>query len=815
MNFFSRLSSHTWIIALICAGGFLLWIDAARAQRIGYISGLAEPPVSIEAASPTGYASGLRRLIVPEHNNESYQWIAQTQQMLARGEARVRHVNYDNAPLGREVRTPSPYRWWLGLIAWCDHLFSGRPLGQAVERAAVWADPILHALFLIGAAIFAARQFGNFPATLLVFGLAVAFPLAGSFLPGQPNDSGLAQIGGFWSVLLLLAGISPVRQTGTGVPLQADTKRTQRWFFLAGVVGGIGLWINMPRELSILVGIALGGLFVSWLKRRDTTATEIAPWRIWALGGATTTLIAYFVEYFPSHMEALRLDTVHPLFGIAWLGAGELLEQASVWRQRKNAFWTVPQTIGVVLAIVAVAAVPVIVQFNGSVRFATDDAFASHLTNLVDSSTAPNLWAWVVRDGISAMVIATFLPVLLLGPAIWLLARRATTDGQRERIALSLGPVLIALGFACFQLGWWRLVDGTLLALLIAITPTIDSTPKSNRWLWSAGFAVILIPGAIFLLGQTQSEKRETVVESDVVALIERDLAYWLANQAGSRGAIVLAPPNLTTSLYFHGGLSGLGTPYWENNDGFAAAVRIAGATSPDEAQALAQNRNLTYIIVPSWDSFMDEYARLGSGHPEQSLVNLLHRWLAPRWLRPVPYHLPKIPGFEGLSVAIFQVVDVQDNATALSRLAEYFVEMELIDEATQAGQALERLYPADLGALVARATVTLASGDAAGFARAINEFPAYLSRGEDSSLPWDRRVSLAIALTEGKRFELAREQTKHCLTELDEARVRSLTTVSLYRLQVLAKAFGLEIANPQLRALSRELLPAELRGKL
>src|SRR5207342_3356262 len=111
--------------------------DVARVQRVDFISGLAEPPVLSEAASPTGYAAGLRRLIVPEHNNESYQWIAQTQQMLAHGEARVRHVDYDNAPFGREVRTPSLYRWWLGLVAWCDQIFSGRPLGQAVERAAV------------------------------------------------------------------------------------------------------------------------------------------------------------------------------------------------------------------------------------------------------------------------------------------------------------------------------------------------------------------------------------------------------------------------------------------------------------------------------------------------------------------------------------------------------------------------------------------------------------------------------------------------------------------------------------------------------
>jgi tetratricopeptide (TPR) repeat protein len=375
--------------------------------------------------------------------------------------------------------------------------------------------------------------------------------------------------------------------------------------------------------------------------------------------------------------------------------------------------------------------------------------------------------------------------------------------------------VVIALGFACFHLGWWSLLDGMLLTLLIAVTMTMDAMPRPTRWVGLGSVLLILAPGALLLFGQTRTQKDEALVEADVIALIERDLAYWLSNQAGPGGAVVLAPPSLTTSLYFHGGLSGLSTPYWENKDGFAAAVRIAGATSPDEAQVMAQGRNLTYVIVPSWDPFMDEYARLGSREPDRSLVALLHRWLPPRWLRAVPYQLPKIPGFAGLSVVIFQVTDLQDNSTALSRLAEYFVEMGQADQAAEAGLALERLFPEDLGAWVARTLVYQAQGNTPSVANAIKELPAYIARGDDSALPWDRRVNLAIALAEGKRFETARDQLKQCLAELDETRLRSLTTVSLYRLEVLSKAFGLEITDPKLRELSRGLLPPEMRGNL
>ena len=45
----------------------------------------------------------------------------------------------------------------------------------------------------------------------------------------------------------------------------------------------------------------------------------------WALAGAGTSLAASLVEYWPHHLGDLHLETVHPLYGLAWLGLGELL----------------------------------------------------------------------------------------------------------------------------------------------------------------------------------------------------------------------------------------------------------------------------------------------------------------------------------------------------------------------------------------------------------------------------------------------------------------------------------------------------------
>ena len=89
------------------------------------------------------------------------------------------------------------------------------------------------------------------------------------------------------------------------------------------------------------------------------------------------------------------------------------------------------------------------------------------------------------------------------------------------------------------------------------------------------------------------------------------------------------------------------------------------------------------------------------------------------------------------------------------------------------------------------------------------------IAGGADRGLQWDRRVSLAVVLARNKREDLAREQVKRCLDEADEVKLRSLSTGSLYRLQVLGKTYGLKIADQRLRRLALDLLPAESSDRL
>ena len=801
-------SSRAWLLSLLWACGLLVWTNLQRAQRVEYVMQTDHDDATVDAASPTGYAGGKRWLIVPEHNNRSYQWIAETQQMLAKAEWRVRHIDTENAPLGREVHSASPYRWWLGLVAWCDHALSGRPLGLAVERAALWADPLLHLLLVVGATLFVARQFGAWPAAVLAVGLVTVYPFAGSFLPGVPDDRSLTSILALASVLPLVAGFR-------------SATHSRRWFALAGFAGGLGLWINPSHVALLIVGVAVGGLLATWLARpapvtnSPPASAEMLPWRTWALSGSAACLAAYLVEYFPADLD-FRLHVVHPLYGVAWLGLAELLVLAEVFFQQGKHTWTGARFKRFIFALAAIVALPVATNWSGAPSLLFGELSASRLTNLPNGVIGKDFASWISRDGITPAIIATCLPLLILGPGFWLTFRRRTEKSARKSIALLLGPVIVTLLIALAQLAWWNLVDVMLLALLVAVTAAVHSpgTSAGSRWSWTGLVCLVFLAGLVRLWPGSTREGQVEFTRLEVVGLIERSFAHWLADHAPSPDAVILAPPDRTPSLCFHSGLRGLGSANWENREGLAAAVRIVSATTADEAQALLNQRRVTHIILPSWDHDLDVFAGWSVAKPEDTFIGALHRWSLPPWLRPLPYQLPKVTGFEDQSVAIFEITSEENPATAMSRTAEYFLEMQQPDLAAAAGQALQT-YPADLSALVALAQVERARGGAPAFSKVFTALLANLASGSDRSLPWDRRVSLSIVLAMGERTELSREQVMRCLEKLDVARLRSLSPASLYRLLVLCRSFGLSISDPKLEQQSRILLPAELRSRL
>lgn len=503
MSFSPRTFFRPWILTVIGALALVLWVQTSRIQRVAYVNEIPEWSVAAptpHAKSVTGYRDGVRRHLVPEHNNRSYAWLLDTERMLVSGDWRIRHVAYDNAPLGRETHAPSLYRWWLALVAGVDCAITGRPIAWSLERAALFADPVLQILLLIGASLFVARQFGGFSAAVVAVGIVGLFPLAGAFLPGAPDHHGLGLIAGFWSLLLLIAG---VRAT---LPVL-----TRRYFFCAGIAGGLGLWVSVADQTPLLIGIVLGAIAARLITGRHVAGNPAAdkpllPWRLWALGGGLTTLAAYMAEYFPSHMS-LQLQAVHPLYAIAWLGAGELLMATGTQTQvaTDNARSRSRQIFSLLLAAIAIAALPVAMALAHSPGFMATDALSARLT--------------FMPTGARGQIFSAGLPLVLLVVALVVVSRKSTPATLRAAIALALGPALVALGFACWQLRWFNPLDAMFLPLLaITVAATCRDAKNSRartRW-WAVAMPLLLLPGLIQLIAPLRPEARQTLGEADV-----------------------------------------------------------------------------------------------------------------------------------------------------------------------------------------------------------------------------------------------------------------------------------------------------------
>ena len=210
-------------------------------------------------------------------------------------------------------------------------------------------------------------------------------------------------------------------------------------------MGGVGLWISVASEVSMLVGIAFGGLIAAWVSRGDAEADPAGtrgplPWGAWALGGAATSLGVYLIEYFPAHMGSWELRVNHPLYGLAWLGGGAMLARAAAWIESGRRSRGIRGIVVLVLAVAALAAVPVAMWLTHSLGFLEVDLSMFRLSRLPGDVREANLWAWMVHEGIGARIWATVLPGLLVVPAGWLVLRHRTGTASRASLAVSLGP---------------------------------------------------------------------------------------------------------------------------------------------------------------------------------------------------------------------------------------------------------------------------------------------------------------------------------------------------------------------------------------
>jgi hypothetical protein len=631
------LPSRVWKACLAFALLFVFADSVARLSGVGALndanSGGART-IAADSTTASGYAFNQHTAILPILGIDGYHWTVQTQQMLAEGTARIRHVDYDGPPAGRDVHWSSFLRWIAAGAATVVAATSDRSVAQAVESVAPWINTVLFCVLLVALVPVVARRFGPVPAAVLSVGMVAVYPSYELYAIGNFDHHGVASTATLVSVLCLLGGGAGFVRAGEPANARAahddlaalwilDRRNARAWFVASGVAGGVGLWISAATQLPALIAIGVAVLLgFAALSRSDNPSRpwrmDPTLWRVWGFAGAITSVAFFLIEYAPSHM-AMRLEVNHPLYAVAWLGAGEVLSLLPTVVRTRRAIDMARLGLGVAFVVllpaVALLDAQSFVLRPGAMIMALHEDYIDEFRSL-----PRQVASWSVTQLLAGV---GFLPLIAGVPALAASFSKRVPEPLRALAMLAAMPALVFTVLA-FRHGRWLNIGLVLwIATAVAVATIVRFLPwqslrRAPARGWMAIAAVVAFaPFPLFSAYQWfTSAWTLAPTSSALTQVVVRDLSYKLRARLGNERGVIASAPTTTTWMLYFGGFRGVGTLYWENRDGIDANARLFGAAAgasdsrgASDALAVARQLGVTHIVIPSWAPFVTEYA--------------------------------------------------------------------------------------------------------------------------------------------------------------------------------------------------------------
>lgn len=723
--------------------------------------------------------SELERSLVFTDRNDDLHWVLNVQRSVENDQVRLRSVDYDNSPFGRSVHWSSVYSWWIQLLV----------LGKEVddlEWASAYANLVLSTLFLLGLTVWIYQALGPKVAWGVPFLFASILVFRDTFKFGVGDHHAAAILCSMVGVLaLLLAFIRPT-----------NTNEVRISTIVSSLCLALAMWINLVSVVPVLIGIGFG-ILLARFKIRSATSVEYSDGlpsvvRLWARTGCGFAIMFYIFEYAPFDMT-FRLEVNHPFYALAWLGGGELLASLFDTGDRRRKF-----RIGV--GFVLLVPVPLAILLYGADVMHVFDPFLAALHERYLSEFR-SLLGNLANISSKLRILALLAPfsAFFVGVVLWI---RNWEQGASVAYSVCLGPLGVLILLTLYQARWWSEAGALIIPLVVYIL-------FSNLARWVKGIVVAtFLPGSLifvygaFAMGGPSIKTEERIQEKEV--------ARYLNLRFGE--SVVLASPDATTNLIYYGGHRGIGTFYWENNEGLKRAAKIFSSDTMELAHQRIVDSEIDFVVVFSWGGFEKEYLNLYRDYsdndfdPEKSfLVRLVQNQEIPVWLKPIPFRLPA----QELAL-VFQVVSPMTAGKLTSVRFEYLLEMGF----AQAAHSLEgvlRQHMSDPAALVSLCRLY-----------AMQEKPREFSAALEKLLSMDRSGPLDMSLGDSIRYsgilaiagvrDAAEAKLQDLVSGLSSESLSELNPEAIRHLWDLVDALGVTGYEESLRERSTELLPNRLR---
>ncbi|MBC2605023.1 tetratricopeptide repeat protein [Pelagicoccus albus] len=793
---------HIWWATLIFALLTHWFSTANRIDQITSLSAIENWSVETPARdndSPTGYELGQRNLIIPGHHNPSYWWITEAQLSAEQGSFRLRHIEYDSAPEGREAFRTSPYRIWLTATGWLYGTIKNEPLGYSIERAALFSDPLLFGIFLALGTLYTALFIGRISAALFPLTCLWIFPLNASFQAGAPDPHSLS-----WVLAL-----------GSLLPLFSNAKNARWHFAAAGVFGGLGLWNDADFQLPVLLMTLIAGIVGELFSPKNEDRS--GPWFNWGVSSATIVLASSLFEL-GSESFSLNLDTVNPLQALFYLGAGGLLSSLSRFKRTGWAEFKTSHRAVLIASLVLLLLWPIASMISETGSLLANDFYARQIANHPSGGIAESFGAWLQKsDG--AMKFAVLAPVAALFYALALLVMGKVGSEIRSRALFAFSAAFLAFVISMIQIRWWSLFDLYIVCLIAVLCSKVDSTSILDI-LKKIAVAAISLPG--LLVSLTQDGYATDIAQLNTLqkqSFVERDFAHWLNKRSSDQEMVLFSTPMFSSGAAYYGGFDVIVSADEANKTGYDKAIRLASSDSQQETTILLESNKITHVVLPMWDPMFEQFVRIGTGKPrgeelpQNAFVVALKDWDIPLWMQALNYSLPQGSGLESFELNAFALQAEQDPEMALSRLADLFVERGKLWEAKSIREALTQ-YPRDVNALAAIANIDYATREKAKLEESMEAVIPYLSRRSARNLPLDRRVNLAALFARTQKLDLAKTQIRAGMDNLDAEQLKRLSPAATGALLALSKALKIPFPDDELEQTALELVATEVRQK-
>jgi len=193
-------------------------------------------------------------------------------------------------------------------------------------------------------------------------------------------------------------------------------------------------------------------------------------------------------------------------------------------------------------------------------------------------------------------------------------------------------------------------------------------------------FSVDTVNGMLMPFWNQYSSKQNMQVGSgQILALLHRDVAKAILQNANGKPVVVLSSPNSSCLLSTLGGFKTIGTLYWENVEGLKSAAQMLNAQSDDEALEMLQEKGITHVSLMTWENFIGPYFQIlyPNPVPGKSLENsfgqrALFKKQIPRWARPIPYPKNFLTNALKQDVLLLEIVPDQTQDEAEFHLARF-----------------------------------------------------------------------------------------------------------------------------------------------